>query len=334
VLSLPSLLSPSLAVYAGTVAVLTLVAGLAYRRVWQQWRQDDVTPTGFGALLAPVMLGAVLIAQASTGLVVSLAVVTLVTAIFWIDDLVHLSARIRLLASFLAGLVIGSVFFAGSGVGWIVALAAILAAGCLCVVLTNMVNFCDGADLNLASFVALTAILMLAYQSPEQEWTSTAIGALAFILPFAVMNSRPRTIYLGDSGSFAFAGLLTTMAAAFVQNPANLAPEAAIPAALPMLDVAYVLAVRLIEKHDLLTRNYLHLYQRLNRRYAGFGYLLPQFVNAALCLSAAQVLQAWGAGRIVSIIVAIVGVTVPFYLLCRRVFLAGAAEGPLYETRR
>jgi len=329
-----SLLTPALALYAAVVVVLTLVAGFAYSRVWREVRHEDVTPTGFGVVLAPVMLGAAVVAGASTALVMSLAVVTLVAAIFWVDDYSHLSARLRLLVSFLAGLAIGSIFFANGAFAWPVAVAAIFAAGCMCVVLTNMVNFCDGADLNLASFIALTAILTLFFIPAQQEWTSPAIGALAFIFPFGMMNSRPRTIYLGDSGSLAFAGLLTIMATAFLQNPASLAPEAAIPAALPMLDVAYVFAVRVIEKHDLLTRNYLHLYQRLNRRYRGFGYLLPQFVNVALCVGGAQVLQSWGIGRTISTIIAMILATVPFYLFCRQVFLAGPAEGQLYETSR
>jgi hypothetical protein len=68
--------------------------------------------------------------------------------------------------------------------------------------------------------------------------------------------------------------------------------EAAIPLALPAFDVFFVLLIRIREKHDLLTRNYLHLYQRLNRRYAGFGYLLPQIMNALLCLFFATAFQA------------------------------------------
>ncbi|MBX9860472.1 MAG: hypothetical protein K2Y20_12915 [Sphingomonas sp.] len=297
-------------------------------------RRDGVTPTGFGALLAPVMLGAALITYPMTALIMSLAIVSVVTAIYWIDDLVHLSARFRIVISLLAGMGIVFAYLSGIGFSWPALLAASLVAGCLCVALTNMVNFCDGADLNLASFIALTAMMVLLFSPAARDWVPVSVGALAFIVPFGVMNSRPRTIYLGDSGSFAFAGLLTAMAVAFFENVANLAPEAAIPAALPTLDVAYVFAVRIIEKHDLLTRNYLHLYQRLNRRHKGFGYLLPQFVNVALCLAAAALLQMGGIGRIVSVIVAMVVVTVPFYLGCRRIFLAGAPEGPLYETSR
>ena len=258
----------------------------------------------------------------------------MVTLIFWIDDLVHVSALLRLLVSFLAGLGIGLVYGFEQAWGWPVLVAFVLAAGVVSVVLTNMVNFCDGADLNLASFIALTGAMILLFTPPDRDWVPIAVGALAFTLPFALMNSRPRTLYLGDSGSFAFAGLLTAMAVAFVQNFENIAPEAAIPAALPALDVAYVFAVRIIEKHDMLTRNYLHLYQRLNRRHASFGYLLPQFVNVALCLGAMLALQGVGVDRIISVIVAMLFVTPAFYFMLRHIFLAGPPEGPLYEANR
>lgn len=321
--------------FAGTVAILTFAAGLLYRRVWLRRTGLAPVPTGFGALLAFVMLGGALVAGASIETLASLVVVALATAIYWLDDAIELSAWQRLAVSFLAGGGIAICWFAGDADVSLILLASVcLLAGLVCVALTQMVNFQDGADLNLASFIALTAGVILIFTAADREWAAIALAALAFILPFAVLNSRPRMLYLGDSGSFAFAGLLTVMAAAFVENFHNMPPEAAIPAALPALDVFYVFVVRLKEKHDLLTRNYLHLYQRLSRRYPGFGYLTPQFVNAALCLAAAAALERLGLGRIASVVLAMTLVTIPFYFACRRLFLAGPPEGPLQETSR
>src|SRR4051812_26908642 len=97
----PSLLTPSLGLYAGVVAVLTFAAGAAYRWAWLRLRspREGVTPTGLGALLGPVMLGTALISGATVELVASLAIVTIATAVYWIDDLAHLSARVRILVS-------------------------------------------------------------------------------------------------------------------------------------------------------------------------------------------------------------------------------------------
>lgn len=308
-------------------AAFTLLCGLAYRRVWSGLRGPEITPTGFGALLAPILLGAAIVTGASLPMQVALGIVAAATAAYWIDDAFGLSARLRMLISLAAGVATGMAYFADHHGFSLVAVGLIcLAAGLTCVIMTNVVNFYDGADLNFATFIALTAGLILLCGPAQREWTAVAVAALAFTIPFAVMNSRPRTIYLGDSGSFAFAGLLTIMAAAFVRNIESVPPEAAIPAALPTFDVLFVFIVRVAEKHDLLTRNYLHLYQRLKIRYGGIGYLLPQIVNTAFCLLVAAALQSAGLGRIVSVIVAMLAVTIPFYFACRKIFLEGKAE--------
>ena len=292
-------------------------------------------PTGFGALLAFALLGGALVAGASVETLASLSVVAGATAIYWLDDAGELSARLRLALAFLTGAGVAVCWFADDpGVSPLALIGLCALAGFVCVALTQMANFQDGADLNLASFIGLTSCFILAFTESRHEWAVLALAALAFILPFGVLNSRPRTLYLGDSGSFAFAGLLTLMAVAFAKDFRNIPPEAAIPAALPALDVLYVFIVRLKEKHDLLTRHYLHLYQRLNRRHRGFGYLVPQFVNAALCLAAAALLERAGLGRILSVVLAMALVTIAFYFTCRRLFLAGPSEGPLHESSR
>ena len=44
----------------------------------------------------------------------------------------------------------------------------------------------------------------------------------------------------------------------------------------------YVLLIRYYCKHDLLTRNYLHLYQRLQIQYKNYFYLAPCILNLFL----------------------------------------------------
>jgi UDP-N-acetylmuramyl pentapeptide phosphotransferase/UDP-N-acetylglucosamine-1-phosphate transferase len=200
-----------------------------------------------------------------------------------------------------------------------------IAAGILNVVLTNIVNFYDGADLNLATFIALTSVVILIFTPSDDVMAISAVACLAFVFPFAVMNSRPKTIYLGDAGSFAFAGFLTMIAISYFSRGQPSA-EAAIPLALPALDTFYVLCIRIVERHDLMTRNYLHLYQKLNQRYRGFGYLLPQIINAGLTLACAVALQARGLNSFVSVAVASVLVTIPFYFSCRRLFVREPAS--------
>lgn len=309
------------AIYTVSILIVTLVAGLLYIRLWRA-RAPDRTPTGFGALLAFVALGGGVAAGASASKILALAALCLGTIVYWIDDAVELPARARMIIAMLIGMVVGGLLIVDSGspslASWI---AICLAAGATCVILTNVVNFYDGADLNLALYIAMTCALVLLFRPEASSWTPIASACLAFVLPFAALNSRPRTIYLGDGGSFAFAGLLTAIGTAFVLAPSSVPPEAAIPSALPALDVAYVFAVRVASGHDLLSRNWLHLYQQLNLRWRGFGYLAPQLVNVALCVVVSSGLQQLGLEKLTAIIWAGALVTISFYFACRALFV-------------
>jgi UDP-N-acetylmuramyl pentapeptide phosphotransferase/UDP-N-acetylglucosamine-1-phosphate transferase len=315
-------LTTSSALFSFCIIVLTFVLGFVYRRAWRRLRGPEVTPSGFGVLLAFVLLGSATVASVSFELVASMIVIAVAAVGYWFDDIIELRAQLRILISFAVGAAIVSAFVNWSGANSVLLIFGIcLAAGFVNVVFTNIVNFYDGVDLNLATFIVLTVCLVLVFLPAHSEWWSIAVACLAFIIPFAVMNSRPKTIYLGDSGSFVFASLLTVMAVSFFKDLRSIPAEAAIPVALPAFDVFFVLLKRIREKHDLLTRNYLHLYQRLNRRYAGFGYLLPQIMNALLCLVVATAFQAAGFGKGFSVILAMTTVTIPFYFACRWFFL-------------
>jgi UDP-N-acetylmuramyl pentapeptide phosphotransferase/UDP-N-acetylglucosamine-1-phosphate transferase len=298
------------------------VSGFVYRLVWQRFRGPEVTPSGFGLLLAFVLLGAASVASVSSELMVSMIVIAVAAAGYWFDDIIELSAQIRILISFVVGVAIVSAFVNWSSAYSVLLILGIcLAAGFVNVVFTNIVNFYDGADLNLATFIMLIACFALMFLPDHSEWWPIAVATLAYIIPFALMNSRPKTIYLGDSGSFVFASFLTLMVVSFFKDLRSIPIEVAIPVALPSFDVLFVLFIRIREKHDLLTRNYLHLYQKLNRRYAGFGYLLPQIINALLCLVFATAFHAAGLQKVFSVILAMTTVTIPFYFFCRWFFL-------------
>jgi UDP-N-acetylmuramyl pentapeptide phosphotransferase/UDP-N-acetylglucosamine-1-phosphate transferase len=305
---------------AGCVAVASLVVLLAYRRIWLSRPMLKPTPTGFGVLLPFILLAAALATRMADRLIIAFAILSLASALYWIDDLRGLGARVRVAISFTTGAALCAVLLSDGPVPlpWLVAFSAI--AGILNVALTNLVNFYDGADLNLATFIALVAAALLLTQPTQGYLTTIAIACLAFLVPFAIFNSWPRTIYLGDAGSFAFAGLLTLLIVQYLKNR-DFAPEVAIPLALPALDTFFVLCIRITEKHDLLTRHTLHLYQRLNEHYRGFGYLIPQFVNAALVVLCVLMLRDSLQDRLAAVLVASVVVTVPFYFFCWRLLL-------------
>jgi len=308
------------------LSTASLLLLLAYRWAWIARRGHSITPTGAGLFLGVALLLAAVIFDAPRDMLIALVVVLLATVVYWIDDLVELSARLRLALSFLTGAMIcAALGFEGSMSMALLAVACVL-SGVLNVVLTNVVNFYDGADLNLATFIALTAAFILVFEPAQSLLCVLALAALAFIFPFALLNSRPRTIYLGDAGSFAFACFLTTIAILYFRH-GDMRAEVAIPLALPVLDTFYVFCIRVIEKHDLMTRNYLHLYQRLNGRFFRFCYLLPQLINAGLVLAAARYLQSAGWSNLAAVAVSGIVVTLVFYLACRRYLLPPREKG-------
>jgi UDP-N-acetylmuramyl pentapeptide phosphotransferase/UDP-N-acetylglucosamine-1-phosphate transferase len=301
---------------------LTFAAVFGYRLFWIRIFNLDSTPSGFGVLLSFIMLASAVAANISHELIISLLIIVPAAIAYWLDDVITLSALIRLLISFLTGVAIAIVNLHGSGTYSLIALLWISSlVGLINVALTNIVNFYDGADLNLATFIALTSTLILIFTHTDSEWNTISLACIAFIIPFAFMNRLPKTIYLGDSGSFVFASTLTLMSVSFYKDSGSVPVEAAIPVALVSFDVCFVLVIRITERHDLLTRHYLHLYQRLNRRYQGFGYLVPQIMNVLLCLAIAKAFQVAGFGDVLSAIFSMITVTIPFYFSCRWFFL-------------
>lgn len=302
------------------IAVATRVAAGLYRYSWQRLRTDGSVPTGFGVLL-PIFLLAImfLFDDCFTAQIAPVAIIVVSVVAYWVDDASGLSPAARLAIAFLCGALLAAVVVGGSSddVFWVV--ATVICAGVLCVILANIINFYDGADLNLASMIAITAVVSIIFSSASfSGLTIVGILMLGFAAGFATVNRTPSTLYLGDAGSFAYAAILTWFSAQAAADWATAPIEILCALALPAFDVFFVLLIRLKNRHDLLSRNYLHLYQRLQVRFAGRFYLWPQLINAALILIMASGLQSLGAERWFAVIFAGVLITPVFYLYCRR----------------
>jgi UDP-N-acetylmuramyl pentapeptide phosphotransferase/UDP-N-acetylglucosamine-1-phosphate transferase len=210
---------------------------------------------------------------------------------------------------------------AGTGTGLPALLAGCLAAGVLNVLLTQAVNFSDGADLNVATVMVLTVGTILLIGPDAEFMRASAVIILAFVLPFALLNGRPRTIYFGDAGCFVFASFLTIMTVCYFRIGADTAAFAAVPLALPVYDACYVVVWRVRNNEDILTRNFLHLYQKLQIRYRNLSYLLPQPLNIALVAAGALILRGLGLPALFAVILAMLLLTPLFHAVYRRLLL-------------
>lgn len=314
-------------------AVAAWLAALAYRRAWVHLDPRGRTPTGFGALLGPALAATAWAGGAPTAITAGLAAGAVGSLIYWIDDAMEMSARLRVLLAALVGGVIGAVQFAGAGFDPLVLTALVGVAAFVNVALVNSINMQDGADLNLALLLALTGGALAVF-GEGQEWTVAGLTCLAFAVGFGLVNARPRSLYFGDSGCFALATLFTVMGAAYVgaggsQTPP---PEAAIPLALPMVDMAFVTAHRIRIRQRFTVRHYFHLYQRLQTCRPGFDYLLPQIAAAALALGLAVALGQAGMDRFWAVVVGMGASGLLTFWAGHRFFVSGEPGPPPQRT--
>ena len=301
------------------ILIFTFISIFFYRLIWKRFHGLEQTPTGFGVILSIFLFTTSVVFQFPNVYLISLTTILIATIIYWFDDIIEISPLFRTFLSFITGAIIGAVFL-GLSLNHEIFLNIFfcLIFGLINVTLTNIVNFYDGADLNLSTFIILAFILVLAFLPGNSEWVLISLSGLAFIIPFAIINSRPQTLYLGDSGSFVFASLLTSLIIFFLKDINSINLKIIIPIALPAFDVFFVLILRIKEKQDLLSRNYLHLYQKLKHKYGGYFYLLPQIGNTLLCLMFANFLQLNSVGNILSVLISIILITPIFYYFTRR----------------
>jgi UDP-N-acetylmuramyl pentapeptide phosphotransferase/UDP-N-acetylglucosamine-1-phosphate transferase len=293
------------------LAGLSLLGGLIYRRLWTSFRGAEQTPTGYGSLLAIFLLCGTIYLQGPADLIWSYALVAVVAAIYWCDDLLGLARRFRVLIQFASGFALCYLLLAGTKLDAAALVGCCAAAGFLNVTLTNVVNFSDGADLNVATVMLLTVGSILLIGQDAAFMRPSAIIILAFVLPFALLNCRPRTLYFGDAGCFVFASFLTIMTVCYFRNGADAAAFAAIP----------LVVWRIRNKEDVLSRNFLHLYQKLQIKYRNFGYLLPQPLNIVLAVAGALILQGLGLPALFAVTVSMLVATPVFYAIYRRLLL-------------
>jgi UDP-N-acetylmuramyl pentapeptide phosphotransferase/UDP-N-acetylglucosamine-1-phosphate transferase len=303
------------------LAVLSLLGGLVYRHLWIRFKGAEQTPTGYGSLLAIFLLCGTIYLQGPADLIWSYVLVAVVAAIYWCDDLLGLARRFRVLIQFTSGFALCYLLLAGTKLDAAALVGCCAAAGFLNVTLTNVVNFSDGADLNVATVMLLTVGTILLIGPDAAFMRPSAIIIVAFVAPFALLNSRPRTIYFGDAGCFVFASFMTIMTVYYFRNSAGSAAYAAIPLALPVYDAVYVVVWRIRHKEDVLSRNYLHLYQKLQNKYRNFLYLLPQLLNVILLVVGALILQSLGLPALYAVIISMLLATPVFYTIYRKLFL-------------
>ncbi|MEM7200465.1 MAG: MraY family glycosyltransferase [Planctomycetota bacterium] len=152
--------------------------------------------------------------------------------------------------------------------------------------LTNAVNFIDGVD-GLASGLCTVASAAIGYVALSNGQYATAvvmvalIGALLGYLPF---NWHPARIFLGDSGSLLLGFVLASAAVSTAAKAAAFVGLAvpAIALGVPIIDTAFAVVRRAIERRSVFAPDRQHVHHRL----LDLGYH-PRRVAVVLVIEAA-----------------------------------------------
>ena len=297
--------------------------GNVYIFLWNRTKLVTTTPSGFGMLLPLFLLILIsVIPESSTVSLVSILIVFISGLIYWMDDLIHLPPWTRILIAFSSGALLYLTASPDTVFTPFELVAVTIACGIFSIGLTNVANFYDGNDLNLATMIFLAGIILLFFpDTSNSELDNIGAVMVGFSIGFGWINRIPFSLYLGDSGAFVLALLFTLFLINYGLDLSYIPAELMLVFALPVFDVFYVLLIRLYYKHDLLSRNYLHLYQRIKIRFGGFAHLIPQFINVGALLFLADWLESTSISRFWALIFSSLAFTPVFYLSCRVLLL-------------
>ena len=283
-----------------------------YIYIWKKLNKN--IPKGCGIIL-PICFSFATYNQLSTPFLI---ITCLVTMIYWIDDLIELSAKTRIFLSAFSGAMI-LIFNLNLEINFLLLLLLFIVFGFICTGLTNVINFYDGNDLNISFLLFLTGGIYTFRTYPE----ISDIGIIFLILSitFSIFNKTPKNLYWGDSGCFSLAYIFTIFLVLLFFNKLSIPSEVFIPLFLPIFDVFFVILIRLKRRHNLLSRNYLHLYQRIAHRYGKKYYLLPQLVNVIFVLLVSIILNNLGINNLFSPFISGFFITPINYFILRKLFV-------------
>lgn len=240
-------------------------------------RRVHTTPTprmGGLAIFLAFTITTLFMAELDRTLIGILIGATIITIMGMVDDVKPISAKYKLLIQFVAAMIViysgvrieyMSIPFIG-GIDIIPEISVLITLFWI-IGITNTVNLIDGLD-GLAAGVSVIASLTLAYVAYTHNQPAVAMlliilagGAIGF-LPY---NFNPAQIFMGDTGSLLIGFLLAAVSVEGVIKSATTIAFAIPVLALgvPVLDTAFAITRRLVNKRPIMEADKGHLHHRL-----------------------------------------------------------------------
>lgn len=241
--------------------VLFCFINFVYIKTWN--KLSDKVPTGIGIIL--IIPFFIFFLNQNLNLIHSLLLI-IFSLIYFFDDLKGLHFLSRILLQIAASLVI--YFSLSLEFNYILIFLNLS----FFLLIINFLNFQDGEDLNISTLLIIIFFVFHFY-SENKLIQNTSEIILYFLISFSFFNVKKNFLYFGDSGCYFVSIIIFLFFYSELQN--YLLIKLIFSTILfPLTDVVYVILYRIFNKENLLTRNYLHIYQILSIKTKSKIYLL------------------------------------------------------------
>jgi hypothetical protein len=247
--------------------ILFYLINLLYIKIWKKF--SKLTPNGVGILFIIPLTYFTLKLDLNFFLVISLILFTL---IYFLDDVSNLNFYWRLLIQIATSAVIYFSFFTKFN---FIEFALILL---FFFILTNTLNFHDGADLNISTLLFLIFFVIFYFTRNLIIKNITEL-ILLYLLIFKIFNRKINNLYFGDVGCFISSVLIFLFVINDIKNLLMIKVILSV-ILFPVIEVFLITFYRIYKKENLLSRNYYYLYQTIARKTKWKMYLIPNIFFA------------------------------------------------------
>ena len=255
-----------------TTAVLFYFINFIYIKIWKKIKKS--TPTGVGIFLIFHLFFYIMVSEYSLFYFILLVMFSF---FYYLDDLITINFKWRILIQILTPVII---YFSTNHLFSINTFILIIL---FFFILINTLNFQDGEDLNIGILLSMLFLAFYFY-STDLFVKKTSGLILMYLIAFVIFNRKKNFLYLGDTGCY----ISSIIIFLFMINDFNnhlLIKVLLSIIYFPIIDVFFVQFYRIYKKENLLSRNYLHVYQILFRKIKSKIYLLPNIIFALINIS-------------------------------------------------
>jgi hypothetical protein len=250
------------------------IINFCYIKIWKKFL--DKVPTGIGIIL---IIPTIYYYEEKIYFI-NLVLILIFSLIYFLDDLIEINFLWRILLQIFASL---AIFFSFSIQSDYILIFSNI---CIFVIVMNSINFQDGEDLNITILLSIIFFIFYFYSENNIIQKISEI-ILIFLISFSFFNIKKNNLYLGDSSCYVFSVIFFLF---IYEELYNLILIKLLIAAIlyPIIDLFYVVFYRIIKKENLLSRNYLHLYQIIAKKFGFKLYLLPNILFPTLNIFISQ----------------------------------------------